>query len=88
MKIVWGLIKHPTELWVKVLISKYLKQVEGGFVLARKLGFSAIWRGIMKVWPNVVNGLHWSIRDGKKIRFWTDHWVDSGILLIDHALNL
>ncbi|CAN1837534.1 Putative ribonuclease H protein At1g65750 [Linum perenne] len=42
----------------------------------------------MKVWPCVVNGLQWSIGDGRKTRFWTDRWLDSGILLIDHALNI
>ncbi|CAN1308617.1 Putative ribonuclease H protein At1g65750, partial [Linum perenne] len=59
-----------------------------GFVLARKSGFSAIWRGILKVWPNVVNGIQQSIVDGRSTRFWTDRWVDSGVLLIDHALNI
>ncbi|CAN1292133.1 Putative ribonuclease H protein At1g65750 [Linum perenne] len=88
MKIVWGLINHPTDLWARILISKYLKQVEGGYALARKSGFSAIWRGIMKVWPHVTNGMHWSIKDGRNTRFWTDRWVDSGVLLIDHALNI
>ncbi|CAN1171162.1 Putative ribonuclease H protein At1g65750 [Linum perenne] len=87
MKIVWGLINRPTDLWARILISKYLKQVEGGYALARKSGFSAIWRGIMKVWPHVTNGMHWSIKDCRNTRFWTDHLVDSGVLLIDHAFN-
>ncbi|CAN1792677.1 Putative ribonuclease H protein At1g65750 [Linum perenne] len=88
MKIVWGLIHNPSELWAKVLIAKYLKKTADGYVLARKSGHSAIWRGVLKVWPSVVNGLQWSIGDGRKTRFWTDRWLDSGELLIDHALNL
>ncbi|CAN1788892.1 Putative ribonuclease H protein At1g65750 [Linum perenne] len=88
MKIVWGLVSRPTELWAKVLISKYLKKTDNGFVLARKKGFSAIWRGVLKVWPLVSNGLHWSIRNGRNTHFWTDRWVDSGILLADHALDI
>ncbi|CAN1841739.1 Putative ribonuclease H protein At1g65750 [Linum perenne] len=88
MKIVWGLLTHPTDLWAKVMIGKYLKKTPEGFVLARKSGFSAIWRGILKVWPNVVNGIQQSIGDGRSTRFWTDRWVDSGVLLIDHALNI
>ncbi|CAN1836022.1 Putative ribonuclease H protein At1g65750 [Linum perenne] len=36
MKIVWGLISRPTELWAKVLVSKYLKTTDHGFTLARK----------------------------------------------------
>ncbi|CAN1730820.1 Putative ribonuclease H protein At1g65750 [Linum perenne] len=88
MKIVWGLLTTPSDLWAKVMISKYLKKTPVGFVLARKSGYSAIWRGILKVWPNVVNGIHQSIGDGRSTKFWTDRWVDSGVLLIDHALNL
>ncbi|CAN1122805.1 Putative ribonuclease H protein At1g65750 [Linum perenne] len=34
------------------------------------------------------NGIHWSIRNGRSTRFWTDRWVDSGTILIDHATNL
>ncbi|CAN1842763.1 Putative ribonuclease H protein At1g65750 [Linum perenne] len=88
MKIVWGLIDRPSELWAQVLSSKYLKRSESGYVLARKTGFSAVWRGMMKVWPDVVNGIQWSVRDGKTTKFWTDRWLDSGILLIDHAINV
>ncbi|CAN1786030.1 Putative ribonuclease H protein At1g65750 [Linum perenne] len=88
MKIVWGLVTRPTELWAKVLRSKYLKNTGNGVALARKRGFSAVWRGVMKVWPMVVNGAHWSIRDGQNTHFWTDRWVDSSIVLVDHALNI
>ncbi|CAN1318165.1 Putative ribonuclease H protein At1g65750 [Linum perenne] len=88
MKIVWGLVSRPTELWAKVLISKYLKQTDNGYTLARKKGFSRIWRGVLKVWPLVIDGIHWSIRDGCSTHFWTDRWVDSGIILADHALDI
>ncbi|CAN1754104.1 Putative ribonuclease H protein At1g65750 [Linum perenne] len=88
MKIVWGLIDRPSELWAQVIISKYLKKTEGGYVLARKTGFSAVWRGMMKVWPNVIDGIQWSVRDGKTTKFWTDRWLDSGALLVDQALNI
>ncbi|CAN1846003.1 Putative ribonuclease H protein At1g65750 [Linum perenne] len=35
-----------------------------------------------------MNGLQWSIRDGKGTKFWTDVWLDSGATLIDFALNI
>ncbi|CAN1153234.1 Putative ribonuclease H protein At1g65750 [Linum perenne] len=88
MKVVWGILTCPNDLWVRVLMSKYLKKTNNGYVLARKSNFSSIWRGIMKVWPHVTDGLQWSINNGKNTRFWTDRWVDSGVILIDHALNL
>ncbi|CAN1849452.1 hypothetical protein LINPERHAP1_LOCUS39373 [Linum perenne] len=88
MKLVWGVLTRPNEFWVKVLRSKYLKTTTDGWVLVRKRGFSATGRGMLKVWQNVENGLHWSIRNGNKARFWTDKWLDSEVVLIDNALNL
>ncbi|CAN1150904.1 hypothetical protein LINPERHAP2_LOCUS17870 [Linum perenne] len=88
MKIVWGLISRSLELWSKVLVSKYLKRTENGWVLARKKGFSAVWRGLLKVWPMVNNGLRWSIRDGRSTHFWTNRWVDRGADLVDHERNI
>ncbi|CAN1161710.1 Putative ribonuclease H protein At1g65750 [Linum perenne] len=43
---------------------------------------------MMRVWDITQNGVRWSIRDGRSTRFWTDRWLDSGILLIDYALNI
>ncbi|CAN1843405.1 Putative ribonuclease H protein At1g65750 [Linum perenne] len=42
----------------------------------------------MKVWDHTQNGIHWSIRNGHNTKFWTDKWIDSGDVLIDHAINL
>ncbi|CAN1135031.1 Putative ribonuclease H protein At1g65750 [Linum perenne] len=36
MKLVWGVLSRPDELWVKVLASKYLKHTNTGWVPARK----------------------------------------------------
>ncbi|CAN1129075.1 Putative ribonuclease H protein At1g65750 [Linum perenne] len=59
-----------------------------GYMLARTKGFSSVWRGIMKVWQDTQNGIHWSIRDGRNTKFWTDRWLDSGVVLIDHAISI
>ncbi|CAN1129383.1 Putative ribonuclease H protein At1g65750 [Linum perenne] len=88
MKLVWSLVTRPEELWAKVLISKYMTRTDNGYMLARKKGFSNAWRGIMKVWDHTQNGIHWSIRNGHNTKFWTDKWIDSGDVLIDHAINL
>ncbi|CAN1801051.1 Putative ribonuclease H protein At1g65750 [Linum perenne] len=81
-------MNYPNDLWVRVLVSKYLKQTSNGYVLARKIGFSSVLRGILKVWPHVTDGLQWSINNGRNTHFWTARWVDGGIVLIDHALNI
>ncbi|CAN1800039.1 Putative ribonuclease H protein At1g65750 [Linum perenne] len=88
MKLVWGVLSRPEELWVKVLTSKYLKRTDHGWMLARKSGFSAVWREMLRVWGHVEDGLQWTIRDGKRARFWLDKWVDDGTVLVDHALDI
>ncbi|CAN0920858.1 Putative ribonuclease H protein At1g65750 [Linum grandiflorum] len=42
----------------------------------------------MKAGPLLNKGTQWALRDGRLTRFWTDRWLDSGITLIDHALNI
>ncbi|CAN1128017.1 Putative ribonuclease H protein At1g65750, partial [Linum perenne] len=88
IELVWGLMKNPSSLWARVLISKYMARTSNGYALARKSGFSATWRGLIKVWPDVKNGLQWSIINGKNTKFWTDRWVENCIILADHALNI
>ncbi|CAN1788613.1 Putative ribonuclease H protein At1g65750 [Linum perenne] len=88
MKIVWGVFSRPDELWVKILLTKYMKQGTNGLCLKRRSGYSATWRGVLSVWNEKMNGLQWSIRDGRSTKFWTDVWLDSGATLINFALNI
>ncbi|CAN1756343.1 Putative ribonuclease H protein At1g65750, partial [Linum perenne] len=87
MKIVWGLIARPDELWAKVILNKYLDTTGHGFILKRKIGYSAVWRGILNAWNDTLKGVQWSIQDGTRTRFWSDVLLDSDITLIDHALD-
>lgn len=48
---------------------------------------SHLWRSLMKVWDKTVQGIQWVIRDGAKVRFWLDKWVDDGDPLIHMALG-
>ncbi|CAN1813247.1 hypothetical protein LINPERHAP1_LOCUS26817 [Linum perenne] len=88
MKIAWGVFSRPGDLWVKVLLTKYMKQSVNGMCLKRRSGYSAIWRGVLSVWEETLNELQWSIRNGRRTKFWTDVWLDSGVTLIDFALNI
>ncbi|CAN1845379.1 hypothetical protein LINPERHAP1_LOCUS37823, partial [Linum perenne] len=72
---------RPDELWAKVLITK-------GFTLKRQKVHSAVWRGVLSVWNDTLNSLQWSIKDGKRTKFWTDVWLDSRISLFDYANNI
>ncbi|CAN1798018.1 Putative ribonuclease H protein At1g65750 [Linum perenne] len=76
MKVAWGLITKPDELWASTIISKYLVRSENGFVLKRATSFSSLWRGVLKVWNHTLKGFYWSIKNSKKTHFWTDRWLD------------
>ncbi|CAN0916841.1 LINE-1 retrotransposable element ORF2 protein [Linum grandiflorum] len=88
MKVAWGLFTRPEELWAKVLLTKYLQSTDNGYVAARTKGFSAVWRGLKRAGPILNNGTQWAIRSGAQTMFWTDRWIDSGTILIDHALDI
>ncbi|KAH9763649.1 putative ribonuclease H protein [Citrus sinensis] len=75
MKLGWGLLVNSNSYWAQVLCSKY------GFdpntmstSLPTKYG-SYLWKAIGRIWPKVLQGLRWNVRDGKRIRFWQDAWV-------------
>ncbi|CAN0891969.1 Putative ribonuclease H protein At1g65750 [Linum grandiflorum] len=59
-----------------------------GYIPARSSSFSVAWRGILKAGPILNNGVQWAIRNGRLTKFWKDKWLDSGLILIDHALNI
>ncbi|CAN1301034.1 Putative ribonuclease H protein At1g65750 [Linum perenne] len=88
MKVAWGLLARSDELWARVLVSKYLNRTDHGWVLKRKFGYLNLWRGVLKAWQNTLNGVRWSIMDGRGAKFWMDQWVDSRIVLIDYARNI
>ncbi|CAN1148633.1 Putative ribonuclease H protein At1g65750, partial [Linum perenne] len=88
MKVAWSFLVAPEELWVKAVSSKYLTRSEAGLKLRRKSGFSSLWRGVLRVWNMMLHGLHWSVRNGKDTKFWSDRWLDSGCVLADAALNI
>ncbi|CAN0925668.1 Putative ribonuclease H protein At1g65750 [Linum grandiflorum] len=88
MKVPWGLFTRPDELWAKVLLTKYLWNSANGYVGVKTKSFSAIWRGIQPAGPTLNKGSQWAIRNGAQAKFWTDKWLDSGIILINHAIDI
>lgn len=33
------------------------------------------WRSISSVWADLRSSLFWRVGDGRRVRFWTDHWI-------------
>ncbi|CAN1181076.1 Putative ribonuclease H protein At1g65750 [Linum perenne] len=87
LKIAWGILKRPNELWADVLLTKYMKRTPQGLIPRGTKRFSNLWRGVKEVWHYLNLGLQWSIGDGLATSFWHDTWLDSGQRLANSALN-
>ena len=86
MKLAWGVLTKQSDLWVQVLLNKYggISSNESSITLGQNP--SNVWRGIYKVWQEVLNNASFRIRDGSQARFWIDSWVLNVYNLEDHAL--
>ncbi|KAH9673090.1 reverse transcriptase domain-containing protein [Citrus sinensis] len=75
MKLGWSLLVNSNSYWAQVLCSKYgFDPTTMSTSLPTKYG-SYLWKAIGRVWPKVLQGLRWNVRDGKRIRFWQNAWV-------------
>ncbi|CAN1132937.1 Putative ribonuclease H protein At1g65750 [Linum perenne] len=46
MKLIWGMMKRPNDLWVQLLTSTYMRKSVGGLITRKTKRWSAYWRGI------------------------------------------
>ncbi|CAN1790449.1 Putative ribonuclease H protein At1g65750 [Linum perenne] len=64
MKLGWAIVMDPSRIWVRVMTTKYLKEIDADSVLRRKSGGSSLWRGIRSVWHTMVEASQQSIGNG------------------------
>ncbi|CAN1760045.1 Putative ribonuclease H protein At1g65750 [Linum perenne] len=38
---------------------------------------------MQEVWPILAGGLAWGVRNGRTVHFWSERWIDNGIILED-----
>lgn len=67
-------------LWSKVLRKKYDvgEPIRGHPVHMQRSSF--VWRSIRWSGELLGKGLGWRVKNGCRIRFWLDHWVENGPL--------
>lgn len=76
MKLAFGVLAKPKELWVRVLRAKYCEEREGRPWFKRKSNLSYTWRGIYGVWEQMNEGILWKVKNGRACRFWQDCWLE------------
>ncbi|CAJ2643727.1 unnamed protein product [Trifolium pratense] len=81
MKLAWNMVNEPTALWVRVLKSKYKCDEGKSPNVQLTHSCSSTWRAIVSVWDKMIEGMQWSIGNGRTINFWSHSWLPLGIVL-------
>ncbi|KAJ6901416.1 hypothetical protein NC651_019242 [Populus alba x Populus x berolinensis] len=85
MKLGWGILHDSDSLWASVLRSKYIRTQEGTDQVHAKGRDSPLWKAICKVFPDVITGTAWSVRNGRNVKFWSDKWLENFGPLIQYV---
>ncbi|KAE8664067.1 hypothetical protein F3Y22_tig00112857pilonHSYRG00227 [Hibiscus syriacus] len=85
LKIGMQLVQGVDKLWVKVIRSKY-RWSDNGFMMTSRRRGSWLWNGLKCVWGKIQKSLFWSVKNGNRIDFWNDIWLDDTGPLIHHSL--
>ena len=86
MKVAWDVFINPSKLCSQVLISKYVVPSDMPITDVPTKNGSCLWRSIGKIWKDFQKGLHWSIGNGQRVKFWDDIWVTNGDPLINYMV--
>ena len=73
-KLCWRIANNSEALWPKTLIKKYLS----GSSVGRKKNCLSIWAACRKGGPVFLQGLKWTIYNGRSMNFWSDFWLPLG----------
>jgi hypothetical protein len=70
-------------LWKDIIDSKY-NTSSPNILCSNDRNTSPFWKGVMWTAQAARMGYRWCVRDGKKVRFWEDHWFGSCSLTIQY----
>ncbi|CAN1120508.1 Putative ribonuclease H protein At1g65750 [Linum perenne] len=87
VKLAFLFYQNPDLFWVRMLHSKYFREVNGELQPRNTSSQSAVWKGISRSWNIMLMGARSGIRNGNDTDFWTSRWLDSGTQLIDQLQN-
>lgn len=79
-KLRWRLLMQGDDLWAKIIRQKYGVSIDGPVTFKSKQRASLTWRGLQWAEELLRKGLRWRLGDERRIRFWSDIWLD------DHPL--
>ncbi|GAV74739.1 hypothetical protein CFOL_v3_18219 [Cephalotus follicularis] len=80
LEVCWKLLHDQPLLWVKVISTKYKKNVPL-LEASNKPTQSHVWRNILKGLSCLRKGLVWKVGDGSNINVWSNNWMGLGPLV-------
>lgn len=74
MMLGFRLLSNPEALWVKILRKKHnIQETIPGNIARSNCSF--IWKSLMRIWPDIIKNVYWSVGDGRLISSWDDVWL-------------
>ncbi|KAI9124424.1 hypothetical protein K1719_004346 [Acacia pycnantha] len=46
---------------------------------------SVLWKHLTRIWPKVLEKIHWEVGNGERVNFWYDQWLEDGSLLANQC---
>lgn len=74
----------PTDLWVRVVFTKYHCGLDGILVIDKEKGRSNFWEKVASYWEDVAKSVFWKVGNGRLLRFQENKWVPNVGSLSDH----
>lgn len=69
---------------VYVIRGKYARHGFSQDSLAVTSADSSLWKALVEIWPNIVNGEFWTVGNGNSVDVWHDKWEDRDLRLVEY----
>lgn len=70
------MITKPGNLCSKVLRAKYGRKDDLMISCSVKNSDSTLWKHVAAIWPELTENLCWEVRNGERVWFWSDRWLE------------
>ncbi|CAN1188458.1 Putative ribonuclease H protein At1g65750, partial [Linum perenne] len=64
-----------------------MRRTNEGLRPCKSKQWSSCWKGINEAWSDFTCGLQWGIRNGKRVNFWRERWLDDGTMIGDQLTS-
>jgi hypothetical protein len=81
----WWMLKTGSGLWQDIVNLKYVKQFPTCDI-PNRMQDSPLWKDLMKVRFIYLMGREYKLKNGKRVSFWKDAWLDNNPLCVSYPI--